>query len=651
MLDTNYLLHDRYQIERVLGEGGMGTVYQATDVNLQRRVALKEANTRLTSDVQRTSFEREARLLANLNHTALPKVSDYFIENDKPYLVMDFISGSNLSEVMRLRDIAFHPAEVLAWADTLLDALEYLHNQPNPVIHRDIKPENIKLTSDDKIFLLDFGLAKGAAGLMSTTDATRTSIHGSTPAYAPIEQDERTGTDARSDIYSLGATLFTLLTASYPPTSFERNRALREARPDPLEENERLQSVPPALAQIVIRAMAFNRDQRFASASEMRRELQRIKHMIPPRTAPTLAMKPTFEPNETARSAFAPPSQPQNRDEITEEQTQLHEKTTAPYNPPLHSNATTLAQPPLRVAPDLAGTSTQSTVINSPPARMTTWKKYALAIFSTLFVGAILGGYSLYYIQSRFLAVQNASTIAVVTPSPAPNQTIPAMQQNANIALSGAESVGTNQQLAPTEQTPESAPATTYQPLLPSAPATTYQPPPPTAISMPVTTTGNESEVASTVSETRSPSAASLSVGKPVEVQGFVFRAAPCKLSASKTMQCEMTVVSKDEDKKLQVYGGEGSMPVFTDGSSRYTQAFDDSNNRYLAAKVKIANLESDYSTTLLLVAGVPTKLVLTFENVSLQASKITRLDIGVVVNGRTPLQVPLRDIAIRNQN
>src|SRR5882724_8024933 len=158
MLAPNAILQGRYRIIRQLGKGGMGAVYEAVDQRLDAIVALKE--TFSVDERLRRQFEQEARLLAQLNHLALPRVSDYFTEGDRAFLVMQFISGVDLAEIIAKQPGPFPRNQVVAWADQLLDALIYLHTRDRQIIHRDIKPHNLKLNSNGTIALLDFGLAK-----------------------------------------------------------------------------------------------------------------------------------------------------------------------------------------------------------------------------------------------------------------------------------------------------------------------------------------------------------------------------------------------------------------------------------------------------------------------------------------------------------
>ncbi|MEW6213554.1 MAG: serine/threonine-protein kinase, partial [Acidobacteriota bacterium] len=218
MLEPHTYLHNRYLILRAVGQGGMGAVYQAIDENTRRTVAVKES---LFDDERlQRAFEREARMLSHLRHPVLPVVFDYFAESGRQFLIMQFIPGDDLGEVLKKRRDRLEPigqpkpfdvADVLEWADQLLDALEYLHSQNPPVVHRDIKPQNLKLTSDREIVLLDFGLAKGINLHQSRVTSTG-SIFGYTPSYAPLEQIQGSGTSPLSDIYSLAATLYHLLT-------------------------------------------------------------------------------------------------------------------------------------------------------------------------------------------------------------------------------------------------------------------------------------------------------------------------------------------------------------------------------------------------------------------------------------------------------
>jgi eukaryotic-like serine/threonine-protein kinase len=224
------LLRERYQIRRVIGRGGMGSIYLADDLRLEgRQCALKEVgyDRSLPPDSlkqTREQFLREATVLARLDHPNLPKVSDFFSEEDRDYLVMDFVPGKDLHTMLveaRQKKSFLDEKVVLGWADQLADALAFLHSQDPPILHRDIKPSNLKITPSDLIKLVDFGLVK----LLAPEDMTITILQGrGTALYTPLEQygGDTGHTGVQSDIYSFGATLYHLLTNQPPLEARER---------------------------------------------------------------------------------------------------------------------------------------------------------------------------------------------------------------------------------------------------------------------------------------------------------------------------------------------------------------------------------------------------------------------------------------------
>src|SRR5215213_7449596 len=275
-LAPNTLLQNRYLIVHLIGKGGMGEVYLAVDQRLGSAIALKR--TLHGDDVQLgDAFEREARTLARLRHPALPKVSDHFIENGNQFLVMEHISGDDLSKRLTATQKPFPLSWVLFWADQLLDALAYLHSHEPPIIHRDIKPQNLKLTDDNNIVLLDFGLSKNSTGqtMASGSGGSTGSVVGYTPHYAPMEQIRGTGTNPRSDIYSLSATLYQLLTNVVPPDALSRADFLLSGKTDPIAPiNEVNPEIPKSISDVVLKGMSISQDQRFADAREMQRILR-----------------------------------------------------------------------------------------------------------------------------------------------------------------------------------------------------------------------------------------------------------------------------------------------------------------------------------------------------------------------------------------
>lgn len=267
------ILQSRYRIGKRLGEGGMGAVYEATDLRLNYTVAIKQIVT--TDEAVWKQFEREAQLLARLSHPALPRVSDYFTEGNRAFFVMQYVQGADLAELITTGAGSFPPRQVIAWADQLLDALVYLHSQERQIIHRDIKPHNLKVNSTGQIVLLDFGLAKCSAAELSGHHTYSKSLFGYTPRYAPLEQIHDLGTTPRSDIYALGATLYHLLTGVKPPDAVTRAAAFVSSKPNPLRAADELNpDVGPELSAILTRAMSQNADDRYASAQEFREALR-----------------------------------------------------------------------------------------------------------------------------------------------------------------------------------------------------------------------------------------------------------------------------------------------------------------------------------------------------------------------------------------
>ena len=245
----------------------MGAVYSAEDLRLEGRVcALKEIRPDPEAPPEalaqsQEQFRREAFTLARLDHPNLPKVSDTFTEDHREYLVMDFVGGEDLSHYIdekRQQGEFLDEKEVLRWADQLCDALEYLHSQDPPVLHRDIKPANIKLTPGGFIKLVDFGLVK----LLATDDAqTITVLQGrGTVAYTPLEQygGDAGHTDTRSDIYSLGATLYHLLT-NKPPADAKQRFLKQDALVPPRTINPH---ISPVMERAILAAIGMHPDQR-----------------------------------------------------------------------------------------------------------------------------------------------------------------------------------------------------------------------------------------------------------------------------------------------------------------------------------------------------------------------------------------------------
>jgi serine/threonine-protein kinase len=261
------VVHNRYRIDALLGQGGMGAVYRAWDVNLNIPVALKEMTPDPHADTHtlaqlRQQFSREAQVVASLDHPNLVRVTDYFSWDGSECMVMNFVKGESLAERIE-REGAQSETQVLEWARQLLDALAYCHAQG--VIHRDVKPQNVIITPQGKPVLVDFGLVK----LWDPRNPhTQTVIRAmGTPEYAPPEQySVITGhTDPRSDLYSLGATLYHALTGQSPVSATDRM-----AMPERFVPPRVLASyVSPQTEAAILKAMELPITRRFSTAQEM----------------------------------------------------------------------------------------------------------------------------------------------------------------------------------------------------------------------------------------------------------------------------------------------------------------------------------------------------------------------------------------------
>jgi serine/threonine-protein kinase len=265
-LKKEEVLRGRYVIRERIGQGGMGSIYLADDRRLEGRLcALKEveydrALPPKVLEEAREQFLREATVLARLDHPNLPKVSDFFSNGPRDYLVMDYVPGKDLRELMleaRRNKTFLDENQVLDWANQLGDALAYLHGQEPPIIHRDIKPSNLKVTPNGLLKLVDFGLVK----ILVPDEVTITIIQGQgTALYTPLEQygGDDSHTDVRADIYSYGATLYHLFTNEPPAEA--RRRFLQPSSLTPIRQ------VNPAVSlrteRAVTWALALHPDER-----------------------------------------------------------------------------------------------------------------------------------------------------------------------------------------------------------------------------------------------------------------------------------------------------------------------------------------------------------------------------------------------------
>ncbi len=285
-LQTGQVLNNRYRVVKLLGQGGFGAVYRAWDSNLNRPCAIKE-NLDTSPEAQR-QFTREATVLANLSHPNLPRVTDHFILPEQgQYLLMDFVEGDDLASILRQRG-PVPVAQAVTWISQVADALIYLHSRQPVVIHRDIKPANIRVTPEGRAMLVDFGLVKMYNPQLKTTLGARAV----TPGYAPPEQYGQGSTDARSDIYALGATLYNILTGQEPMESVQRMSGA-QMRP----ASQIIPSVPLHISQSLERSMQLQPTQRFQSAAEFKSALNPSSGQVVFRSTPeTYAVPPVRTP-------------------------------------------------------------------------------------------------------------------------------------------------------------------------------------------------------------------------------------------------------------------------------------------------------------------------------------------------------------------
>ena len=262
MINIGTVIDDRYEILKEIGRGGMSIVYLAADDRLNKSVALKDIrkDNKINNDVLLECLKAEADLMTALDHPNLPKIYDIIEGDNHIYVVMDYIEGESLKKKLD-REGKFSPEEVIEWSKQLSDVLDYLHTRrPLPIIYRDMKPHNIMLTPEGKIKLIDFGISIKQNGNSAPNFGTST--------YAAPEQLAGKKTDARTDIYSLGVTMYQLVTG----LSFKSNLNLKPIREiDP--------SYPEGLDQIISTCMKENPNERYQSASELLYDLENINKL------------------------------------------------------------------------------------------------------------------------------------------------------------------------------------------------------------------------------------------------------------------------------------------------------------------------------------------------------------------------------------
>jgi serine/threonine protein kinase/Tol biopolymer transport system component len=321
-LESGSLLNHRYRIVEVLGQGGMAAVYKAVDENLGVEVALKE--NLFTTEEYARQFRLEATILASLRQPNLPRVSDHFvIEPQGQYLVMDFIEGEDLRQ--RLDRLGALPEqEVIIIGVALCDAISYMHSRQPVILHRDIKPGNVRITPSGHIYLVDFGLAKVVEG----REATHTGARAMTPGYSPPEQYGSARTDGRSDIYSLGATLYCALTNSLPEDGLERAMGRTTLTPVLKRNHKASENV----AEIIEKCLEVKPGDRYQSADELRYALMQARSISRRKLPLELVLQPPPITLQDELPEFASDAQQSSQDEIVFNQKGDKEKNTKPLS-------------------------------------------------------------------------------------------------------------------------------------------------------------------------------------------------------------------------------------------------------------------------------------------------------------------------------
>jgi serine/threonine protein kinase len=289
MFQPNTLVNGRYLILNELARGGMGIIYLAIDQQFEDEVALKLSS---LDERGKQAFENEAKLLSKLRHTGLPQVRGYFFEGNNQCLVMEFIEGENLhhrvKEIYDTHGRGFSLTEALPIIEQLCGIVAYLHSHTPPVIHRDIKPENIKQMSNGQIILLDFGMAK----------SQHTQLVGGTPAFASMEQLIGMPTSVQSDVYSIGATVYNLLSGIMPTPVTMRFKGLIDDKDDSLPSLSQLNlNLPLRVSEVISQAMRLSAEDRQTSAAEFWKGFEEAC-LAKDATAPSSSFqipKPTFD--------------------------------------------------------------------------------------------------------------------------------------------------------------------------------------------------------------------------------------------------------------------------------------------------------------------------------------------------------------------
>ncbi|MFN0277263.1 MAG: serine/threonine protein kinase, partial [Pyrinomonadaceae bacterium] len=505
------MIQNRYLVVQMIGRGGMGEVYLAVDQRLGSAVALKRTffndNNALGS-----AFEREARILGRLRHPVLPKVIDHFAENGDQFLVMEHISGDDLAKRLENATAPFPVSWVMFWADQMLDALSYLHSHEPPIVHRDIKPQNLKLTDENHIVLLDFGLSKDFDTSATGGSLNSASVAGYSPHFASMEQIRGTGTDPRSDLYSFSATLYQLLTNTIPADALTRADALLGGDKDPIVPlNEINPEISSAVSDVILKAAGLRQDQRYSSAAEMQKALRRAFKQEKPEEEvdidtidmrDDLKSRPQPPAMSTNPSEMATRAQPETPSSSLEETIKADAHSTV--EPIKQSDVKTQVIPvqtdgemetrvSSRAGEKVSAASAGANPMPAPGVQVKVPKAAPIKKKSSrtaLIIGALLGllllgaagaGAGWFYYSNYYAVVKPSPTPTPVPASPTPSPTVEVLAESdtntsSNSNTTDVVETNTNSDSAPQATAPGSVPQ--RQPATGRNPSGQTQPPP-----------------------------------------------------------------------------------------------------------------------------------------------------------------------------
>jgi serine/threonine protein kinase len=439
-LERGSILNNRYRIVEILGQGGMGSIYRAIDENLGVNVAVKE--NLFTTEEYARQFRREAIILASLRHPNLPRVTDHFvIEGQGQYLVMDYVEGEDLRERMD-REGVLPDSEVVIVGTAICDALSYLHSRQPQVVHRDIKPGNVKITPGGQIILVDFGLAKVIQG----SEATTTGARAMTPGYSPPEQYGTARTDQRTDLYSLGATLYVALTGALPEDALAR--AMEQTDLTPVRKHN--PKVSKRLAAVIEKALELRPDDRYQTADDFKQALLNSRVVTGRRDRRDLTVTP-------------PPAAP------SEEPAPLAAR--SPVSPPVAGDPWPSGQlspaaalfAPSSGSPLLPVSTPLDQPVQMPPLRRRRKRSLGFPFFAVLILGVlVLGGLGAYRYQPNLISDASALLASILPPAAAPAGTsTPTPESSQPVVIPPPTGTATPTEAAAVTATPTEAPTST----------------------------------------------------------------------------------------------------------------------------------------------------------------------------------------------